>query len=411
MTRTRREFLGAVSTAVAASAIPRGLNGRQTALAASSSFNDPLGVRADFPVVEDQIYLDGAYITPSPRQAVENATEFLARKAVDPISLGGMLEETNAARRKFARLINASEPEIGMLFATSDGENIITRALDLSAGDNVVIDDLHYETTYILYRRLAESVGLEVRVARAEDGAAPVEIFEPLVDERTRLVSVAWVSHQNGYRHDLKGLAELAHARGTFLYADAIQGLGALDLDVRDTGIDFLTAGTYKWLLGGYGVAPFYVREDLLDTVVVDRWGSLQIEEELGPREYRLHQDGRKYGYATLGFGAIYQLSAALGYLDRVGVANIERHTVSLANRLNEGLRRQGHEVWTPARNPSAIVTFEHGVEIPRVRADLEEAGIRVSLKEGGAKIRVGVALFNNSDEIDALLGVTERWV
>ena len=100
----------------------------------------------------------------------------------------------------------------------------------------------------------------------------------------------------------------------------------------------------------------------------------------------------------------MYQLSAALDYLEKVGVENIERHTVGLASRLNEALRSQGHDVWTPAGNASAIVTFEHGIEIPRVRADLEAAGIRVSLKEGGAQIRVGVALFNNSDEIDALL-------
>ncbi len=379
-------------------------SGPERPRAALSPLDDPLGVRPDFPVVEGQIYLDGAYITPSPQQAVENATAFLARKASNPVSLGEMLEETNAARRKFARLIHASESEIGMLFATSDGENIITRALDLSPGDNVVIDDLHYETTYILYQRLAESLGLEVRMARSERGAAPAEIFEPLIDERTRLVSVAWVSHQNGYRHDLESLVELAHSRGALLYADAIQGLGMLDLDVRDIGIDFFTAGTYKWLLGGYGVAPFYVREELLDTVAADRWGSLQIDEELGPHDYRLYEDGRKYGYATLGFGAVYQLSAALDYLEKVGVENIERHTVGLASRLNEALRSQGHDVWTPAGNASAIVTFEHGIEIPRVRADLEAAGIRVSLKEGGAQIRVGVALFNNSDEIDALL-------
>ena len=314
MTSTRREFLGAVSTAVAAGAIPRSMKGQQTPSgstpdsavgreavaederprAALSPLDDPLGVRPDFPVVEGQIYLDGAYITPSPQQAVENATAFLARKASNPVSLGEMLEETNAARRKFARLIHASESEIGMLFATSDGENIITRALDLSPGDNVVIDDLHYETTYILYQRLAESLGLEVRMARSERGAAPAEIFEPLIDERTRLVSVAWVSHQNGYRHDLESLVELAHSRGALLYADAIQGLGMLDLDVRDIGIDFFTAGTYKWLLGGYGVAPFYVREELLDTVAADRWGSLQIDEELGPHDYRLYEDGRK---------------------------------------------------------------------------------------------------------------------
>lgn len=407
---TRREFLGTVSAAALA-AVPSTVSASAAQpVGTGRSFSDPLGVRADFPVVEHTTYLDGAYITPSPRQAVEAAQAFLGDKAANPVSLGQMLSETNATRRKFAELIGAAEHEIGTLFATSDGENILTRALDLGPGDNVVIDDLHYETTFILYQHLAETTGLEVRTVRNVGGEAPVEAFAELVDERTRLISVAWISHQNGYRHDLKGLADLAHAHDALLYADAIQGIGMLDLDVKDTGIDALTTGTYKWLLGGYGVAPFYVREELMDRVPVDRLGSLQIEEDLGNHRYRLYEDGRKYGYATMSFGAVYQLGAALDYLHDVGVDNIERHTVGLAQRLRAGLVDQGFAVLTPAGNRSAIVTFEPGQPVDRLRRDLEAARIRVSLKNGGAQVRVGVALFNNDEEIDELLTVTRSW-
>ena len=132
-------------------------------------------------------------------------------------------------------------------------------------------------------------------------GAAPVEAFADHIDDRTRLVSVAWVSNQNGYQQDLAGLAELAHDRGTYLYADAVQGIGMLDLDVKEVGIDFFTTGTYKWLLAGHGVAPFYVREELLDLVAPDRYGHLHVAEDLGDYQYRLHDDARKYEYATLG--------------------------------------------------------------------------------------------------------------
>ena len=402
MTQTRREFLGAVSATAAWASLPMPSGTR--------SIDDPLGVRPDFPVTERLVYLDGAYITPSPRQAVAAARSFIEAKAEEPISLGGMLEETNATRRRFARLVNASEPEIGMLFATSDGENIVARALDLGAGDNVVIDDLHYETTYLLYQQLEASHGLEVRVVDSVGGRAAAADFEPHVDARTRLVSVAWVSHQNGYRHDLKSLADLAHSRGAYLYADAIQGLGAVDLDVRAADVDFLTAGTYKWLLGGYGVAPFYVREELLELIQPDRYGSLQVVDEIGEHHYSIHNDGRKYGYATLGFGAVYQLGAALDYLLAVGVPNIERHTAGLAHRLRDGLVAQGYDVWTPADNTSPIVAFDHRRDVDRVRSDLERAGVKVSLKEGGTQIRAGIALFNNSDEVDALLAVTRSW-
>ncbi len=403
MALTRREFVGSMSAVTAAAGL------KPNALLAAAN-DDPLGVRGDFPVVGETTYLDSAYITPSPRQAVEAAQAFAELKARDPVSLGRMLEETNEVRRLFAQLVGATEPEIGVLYATSDGENIVARALDLGAGDNVVIDDLHYETTYLLYQHLAETRGLDVRIVPSVEGAAPVELFTEYVDDRTRLISVAWVSHQNGYRHDLKPLAELAHAHGAYLYADAIQGLGMLDLDVRETGIDFFAVGTYKWLLGGYGVAPFYVREELLDLVTPDRLGSLGIAADLGGHRFSEYQDARKYGYATMGFGAVFQLRSALDYLLQVGVPKIERHTVGLARQLNAGLVEQGFDVWTPPGNPSAIVTFSHGRDVEMVRRSLEQARVRVSFKEEGVKLRVGLALFNNAGDVERLLGVVAGW-
>ena len=410
MTLSRREFISGVSAAAALSGVsPTSLSGVPPVVGIASK-DDPLGVRSDFPVVEQSVYLDSAYITPSPLQAVEAAQAFAEAKARDPVSLGGMLQETNLMRQRFAALVGASEMEIGVLFATSDGENIVSRALDLKQGDNVVIDDLHYDTTYLLYQQLAEQRGLEVRIVNSEAGGAPVDAFAEHVDRQTRLISVAWVSHQNGFRHDLAGLADLAHSNGAYLYADAIQGIGALDVDVRSTGIDFFTAGTYKWLLGGYGVAPFYVREELLERIETDRFGSLNIAEELGQHRFRVYDDARKYGYATMGFGSVFQLRAAIDYLLRVGVPNIEAHTVGLAQQLNTGLVGQGHDVWTPKDNRSPIVTFRHHRDIALVRSTLEEAGIRISFKAEGEELRAGIALFNNSDDIDKLLDVTGNW-
>jgi Selenocysteine lyase len=81
--------------------------------------------------------------------------------------------------------------------------------------------------------------------------------IEPLVDRRTRLVSVAWVSHQNGFRHDMRPLADLAHRVGAVFYTDAIQAVGMFPIDVKAAGVDALCCGTYKWILGSFGVAPF----------------------------------------------------------------------------------------------------------------------------------------------------------
>ena len=400
---TRRAFIGAAS---AASAL---LAGAAAAKPASSS-QDPLGVRADFPGVEKTIFFDSAYTALSPRQAVGTAQAFLGSIGHNPPNVPEMMHESELVRERFAELIGAAREEIGLLYATSDGENIVSRALNMQAGDNVVIDDLHYQSTYVLYQRLKEKLGIEVRIVRNINGATPAELFMQHVDGRTRLISVSWVSHFNGYRQDLQALADLVHEQGGYLYVDAIQGIGMLELDVKAVDVDFLTSGSYKWLLAGYGVAPFYVRKELLDLVSTDRSGGFQAAEALGDHQYRLHTDGRKYQYATMSFGAVYHLNAALEYIHGIGVANIERHTVGLAHRLRAGLASQGFEINTPAGNASSIVTFQHGRDAKAVRHDLKAGGVKINISDNQSHLRVGIALYNNEAETDQFLKMTGNW-
>jgi len=376
-----------------------------------SSQTDPLRLREDFPITKNFAYLNSSYISPSPQVVVDSAKAFLQTKADNPTKLGAMLDVTSDVRRKFADLVNADIGEIELLSTTSEGENVVTAALDLRAGDNVVIDNLHYDTTVILYNHLAKTRGIELRVVQNVDGAARVEDFAKLVDERTRLISVSWVSHQNGYRHDLKALATLAHKNNGYLYVDAIQGVGTLDLDVRREDIDFFTSGSYKWLFGGFGVAPFFVKSELMDKIVPDRIGWRQVESETGPNRFKIYEDARKFGYATPAFGAVYQLDAALDYLSAYKTEAIEAHGVSLAIRLNRALREQGFNVLTPDANQSTIVAFEHGIDAAKAKRAIEDAKIQVSFREDDTQIRVGIAAFNNDEDIDRLLSITNTWM
>ena len=214
----------------------------------------------------------------------------------------------------------------------------------MKAGDNIVIDDLHYETEFVLYRHLQDTRGIELRVARHREGRVEARDFEPLVDRRTRLVSVAWVSHHNGFRHDMRPLSDLAHANGALFYVDGIQAVGMFPTDVRAEGIDVMCAGTYKWLLGSFGVAPFYVRRDLLDRIRLDRYGALHVERTRSDGGFDLYKTAKRFDYSTLPFGEVYQLGAGLAYLERVGVSRIEAHTVALARELRAGLATQGHQ-------------------------------------------------------------------
>ena len=415
MSVSRREFMGIASAAALAGIAGSACSGETNQSTADATAqvptgDDPLGVRADFPVATESLYLNTPYIGPSPQPAVDKTIEFLAAKSQDPILLGAMLEEEEAVREKFSRLIRAGIGEIGLVSSTSEGENIVVNSLDLKAGDNVVIDDLHYMTSLVMYSQLAETLGIETRIVRNVDGVTSPEAFAEMVDDKTKLISVAWISNRNGYRQDLKALADLAHAHGAYLYADAVQGVGMIDLDIGPTGVDFLTTGSYKWLLGGFGVAPFYVRESVMDAVKPDRLGWRMVDERLPDNQYTIYNDARKFGYATPAFAAIYQLSGSLDYILNVGTDRIEQHTVTLAHRLHSGLTEQGFEVFTPPGNQSAIVSFNHGADQEVIGQQLEDTGVRLSFRESGAQIRVGPAMFNNEQDIDAFLDITKGW-
>lgn len=369
---------------------------------------DPLGVRADFPVASTTLFLNSAYITPTPLPVAAVGRAFADAKAQAPIALGDMLRKTDEVRAHYARLINADPDEIAFLSATSEGENVVARSLNPGRGDNVVIDELHYESEFVLYSQMAKSTGVELRIARAIGGAVTVKELEGLVNNRTKLVSVAWVSHQNGFRHEMRPIADLAHAHGAFCYADGIQAVGMFPVDVQASGVDAMCIGTYKWVLGSYGVAPFYVRREVLPRLTPDRYGWRHVEKTLGPTDFQIYQTAKKFDYATPAFGPIYQLGAGLDYVSTVGVDRIETHTVALAHRLQRGLRTLGFDVLTPDGNRSSIVAFKVTKSADAITTLLADTKTLVSLRENGTQIRVAPALFNTESDIDRFLTVAE---
>lgn len=371
---------------------------------------DPLAVRRDFPVTLSQTYINSAYVGPMPKVVHEAAIRYAEEQMLTPArGLDKSLAIREQARTKFADLFGAKPEEVAFLYATSDGENLVTHALDLKAGDNIVIDELHFITTFVLYRQLEKTKGIQLRIVPHKDGRSRIEDFEARTDKRTRLISVAWVSNRNGYRHDLPALADLAHSHDAFLFADGIQALGTFPTKLHEEGADFVCGNSYKWLFSSWGAAPFYVREEHLERIQPDRFGHLHAAESLPDFHFRLQTTGKKYEYAGMIYGTLAQLNASLGFISKVGLAHIEKHTVALARELRDEVAKLGYEMFTPPNNPSPIMSFNHGRDPDHVKRVLEEEKISVSLRENGTQIRASVAMFNNRSDIQHLLKVLAK--
>lgn len=396
----RRSFLKTTAAGLAAIPAARGR--------ARSADDDPLGVRADFPVAAKRTYLNTASVGPFPNVVRDAAVAWAEEQANDPL-YARMGEKREHARERFAELFGAKPDEIAILYSTSDAENIVASGLDLRPGDNVVIDELHFVTTFVLYRQLEKEKGIELRIVPEKDGRVHIEDFEARVDNRTRLVSVAWVSNRNGYRQDIRGLADLAHSQGAYLYADGIQAFGQRPINLTELGVDFTGGNSYKWLFSSWGAAPFYVREEHLGWLKPDRYGHGQMAETLPDYRFELHDSARKYEYGGAIYATVYQLKAALGYLKKVGLDRIEQHTVALANELRDAVANLGFDTWTPPNNPSPIVSFAHGRDTKELAKLFDKEGIVITFREeDGSVVRVSHSLFNNRSDIQHLLKVLE---
>ncbi len=408
----RRDFIRTAAAGLAGLPAARGLAATDDTAAeptartaATGRDDDPLGVRASFPVTEELAYLNTASVGPLP-VPVRDALRVYADEKALYRNPGSRTSAQESARTRFARMFGADEDEIALLYATSDAENIVASALDWRRGDSVVVDELHFVTTFVLYRELERREGVELRIVPSRDGAVSVDDFAARTDPRTRLISVAWVSNRNGFRHDLTDLADLAHSRGAYLYADAIQAFGTFPTNLHAEDVDFACGNGYKWLFADFGCAPFYVRREHLEWLTPDRHGHSQVEEALPGHRYRLAANAGKFEYANAAYGPVTALDAALGFVEKVGLDRIASHTHALADELRRNAGELGMTLFTPSRNPSPIVSFYHGLDPELLSKALADEGVSVTFQEEGQLLRAAVAMFNNRSDVDRLLGV-----
>jgi len=186
--------------------------------------------------------------------------------------------------------------------------------------------------------------------------------LEAAITQETRLVAVSLVSSDTGYMHDLKTVCDIAHRKGALVYADIIQAAGAMPIDVKASGVDFCCAGTYKWLMGEFGVALLYVRADRLSQLRRVQVGWRQIKaytkhflpfDPPGPviGDWQLGTDTASvFEVSTANWSALATLAGSLNYINDIGVEAIARHREPLLRRLQEELPKHGFAQLTPPR-------------------------------------------------------------
>jgi selenocysteine lyase/cysteine desulfurase len=305
-------------------------------------------------------------------------------------------------------LINATPSEIAFTANTTDGENIVVMGLDIakSKGANVVIDELHFTSSLYMYKEL-EKKGVQLRIVKHKNWAIDPKDMDKAIDKNTRLVSMALVSNVNGFMHDAKAVSTIAHARGAHVYADIIQAVGAVPVDVKALGIDFASAGTYKWLMGERGIGFLYVREDLQGTVLpTTRYGHRQVANfNRAALTWEPLPGAARYETGGIPVIMAAAVNAGIDYVNRCGLSNIRTHAKQLTDRLQKELPPLGYKALTPMGTETPIVAFEIK-DAPTVTKMLQVNHVAATVIANENRIRLAVSVFNTHEDIDKAVAV-----
>ena len=398
----RREFLvGAGALAVSARSALAGLQ------PARPGAIFPASVRADFPSVATETYMNAAAIHPLgtfAARGIEQTLAYRLRGAGEGRADFGA-DKQQDLKRRYGQLIGATPNEIAFTSSTSDGENIVVMGLDLpKRGGNVVIDELHFTTSLYMYKEL-EKKGVELRIVKHRDWVIDIKDMDRAIDKNTRLVSLALVSNVNGYMHNCRAVSALAHDRGAYVFADIIQAVGAVPLEMRPLGIDFASAGTYKWLMGERGLGFLFVKQELQDTVLpTTRYGHRQVTNfNRAALTWEPLPGAAKYETGNIPVMLAACVSEGIDYVQALGLPKIRAHARQLTDRLQRELPPLGFTSLTPGGTPTPIMAFELKDAAATAKA-LQAAKVTATIVANESRLRLSVSVFNTHDDIDRVV-------
>jgi selenocysteine lyase/cysteine desulfurase len=249
-----------------------------------------------------------------------------------------------------------------------------------------------------------------VRYVENENGIVPVEAIKSAVDDKTVALAISHVVYVNGFRHDLKALAKIAHEHGAYLVVDAIQSLGAVPVDVQSDEVDFLTASCYKWLLGPAGAGYLYVKKEHVEDFepIFVGWASMkpavfETVDFWDIWQLQLSETASRYELGAPSFVSYVGARAAIQLLLDVGIENIHKRVLDLTDMLIENVKELGLQLTTPEGKPyrSGIVHF-HIDNAKAMETKMNQTGIIISARSNG--LRVAPHFYNTAEEINRFI-------
>ena len=366
--------------------------------------------RAEFPILEKTTYLVSNSLGPMPRSVPGKLAEY----AADWGELGvkawarGWWEKPIDVGNEIAPLMNADAGEVVMMPNVTIAQSAVVSSIDFSGPrDTIVMTDLDFPSVRYAYQQMAARFGARIVNVRSDDGISIDEdrLLEA-IDERTRLVAISHVLFKSAFINDANAICAHAHKMGALVSLDAFHSVGIVPVDVKKSGVDFLTGGVLKWLCGGPGGCFLYVSPAIRDTLAPALTGWQAHPRPFAFEEQMEYTTGAfRWLNGTPVIPALYASAEGAKIIRNAGMEAIREKSIRQTSRLIELADARGYKVFAPrdSKRRGGTIAFDvpNGYEVAQV---LLARDILVDYRVG-AGIRVAPFFFTRDDEIDTLIG------
>ena len=396
--------------------------------------------REDFPILNEKVhgrelvYLDNAATTQKPQVVLDAIMEGYSKwnanvhRGVHHLSQVAT-EKHEQARKKVAEWLNAAAEEVIFTKGTTDSINMLARSFGdamVNEGDEIIVSQLEHHSNIVPWQMLCERKKAVLKVIPLrEDLSIDIEAYKRMLNERTRLVSVAQVSNVLGIVTPVVEIIRYAHAKHIPVCVDGAQSVPHLAVDVRKLDCDFLVMSAHK-MYGPTGLGVLYGKKEWLDQLPPAEGGGEMIEHVRWDKTtYNVLP--YKFEAGTPNYIGSYAFSKAIEYVQEIGIEDIAKHEEELVEYIEErlsGLERV--KIYAAGQKKAGAVSFnvyrvDGGLIHPfDVGVLLDRQGVAVRTGHHCAEpliehlgvpgtLRASVGLYNTKEDIDKLIAALER--
>jgi cysteine desulfurase / selenocysteine lyase len=373
-------------------------------------------IRRDFAVTKKTIYMNNGAIAPTPLSTIKAVTDFMLKCAEAGPDASQTFEYIisllDELRTRVAHLINCDRNEVVLVQSTTEGLNMVANGICWKSGDMVVVRGGRHEhyANYLPWVSLSQKRGVQLKqLAIDEAGYFDLGDFEKLI-KGTRLVSMSHALYNTGAIMPLEEVGRIARENDALFCIDAAQSAGTIPIDVKKIGCHFMAFPGFKWLCGPMGIGVLYCSKKGSEMLSPPTIGSESAT--LSEQNVIAYLDmPTKFQAGFRNFPGAAGLESSLRYILRVGLENIRKKNMKVANALRAEIGRvRGVKLYGPDddNKRTSIVTFLAPADSSMIVKKLEQDSIIFAARDiGGGKkaVRAAPHFFNNEEEAATAVG------